>query len=65
MFSIYPCSRLRRLSSNRFLYFIAQRNLARVRSQARVATDSGRALALASKTPREAIEGIMVSLHLF
>jgi hypothetical protein len=59
MFSIYPFSRLRRLSSIRFLNFIAQRNLARV------ATDSGRALALASKTPREAIEGIMVSLRLF
>jgi hypothetical protein len=59
MFSIYPFSRLRRLSSSRYLYFIAHRTLARVPA------DSGRALALASKTPREAIEGIMVSLCLF
>jgi hypothetical protein len=33
------------------LNFIAQRNLARVRSPAREATGSGRALALASRLP--------------
>lgn len=36
---------------SRFLNFIAQRNPARVRSLARAATDSGRALALASRLP--------------
>jgi len=34
-----------------FFLIIAQRNLARVRSQAKEATDSGRALALASRLP--------------
>ena len=37
--------------SRSLLNFIAQRNLARVRSQAKEATDSGRALALASRLP--------------
>jgi hypothetical protein len=46
---------MRRLSSR--ILFYSTENLARV------PTDSGRALALAPKTPKEAIESIMVSLR--
>jgi hypothetical protein len=46
------------------LNFIAQRNLVRVRSLAREATGSGRALALASRLPGKQLKVIMVSFVL-
>ncbi|PWZ36769.1 hypothetical protein Zm00014a_028706 [Zea mays] len=57
MFSIYQIFRLRRLSSSSQRFSSAQRNLARVRSLARAATDSGRALALASRLPGKQSKG--------
>jgi len=57
MFCICPFSRLRRLSSSSLRYSLAQRNLPRIRSQAREAAASGRALAWASRPPGKQLKG--------